>query len=126
MKNKTGEEVIRSACGTKLQSIGWSKITKDGEITAGLYNWPNETAAPALLGIKNEIGDAVDAANKSLDESLDEKAGSSEVELTINDPVEKDANGKPIRMGRRAETNLGDLSADAFRAGPRPVRRLPS
>ncbi len=116
MKNKTGEEVIRSACGTKLQSIGWSLITKDGKITAGLYNWPNETAAPALLGIKNEIGDAVDAANKSLDESLDEKAGSSEVELTINDPVEKDANGKPIRMVRRAETNLGDLSADAIRA----------
>ena len=48
MKNKDGKDIIRSACGTKLQSIGWSLITKDGKITAGLYNWPNETAAPAM------------------------------------------------------------------------------
>ena len=40
---------------------------------------------------------------------------SSEVLLTINDPEEVDANGKPIRMVRRAETNLGDLCADAYR-----------
>ena len=39
----------------------------------------------------------------------------SEVELTIFDPVEKDAAGKPIRMVRRAETNLGDFCADVLR-----------
>ena len=36
------------------------------------------------------------------------------MELTINDPVEKDASGNPIRMVRRAETNLGDFCADAI------------
>ena len=39
---------------------------------------------------------------------------SSQVDLTISDPVEVDANGRPIRMVRRAETNLGDLCADAY------------
>ncbi|MBQ3380519.1 MAG: 5'-nucleotidase C-terminal domain-containing protein, partial [Oscillospiraceae bacterium] len=37
------------------------------------------------------------------------------VELTIYDPVAKDNSGNPIRMVRRAETNLGDLCADAYR-----------
>lgn len=39
----------------------------------------------------------------------------TEVELTINDPEAADASGRPVRMIRRAETNLGDLCADAFR-----------
>ena len=35
--------------------------------------------------------------------------------LTIHDPAAVDSSGNPIRMVRRAETNLGDLCADAFR-----------
>ena len=38
----------------------------------------------------------------------------TEVVLTVNDPVAVDDAGKPIRMVRRAETNLGDVCADAY------------
>ena len=34
----------------------------------------------------------------------------------INDPVAVDLDGKPVRMVRRAETNMGDFCADAYRA----------
>ena len=37
------------------------------------------------------------------------------MELTINDPTAKDSSGAPIRIVRSAETNLGDLCADAYR-----------
>ena len=40
---------------------------------------------------------------------------SANEDLTIYDPVEKNSTGNPVRMIRRAETNLGDLCADAFR-----------
>ena len=36
------------------------------------------------------------------------------LQITINDPKEKDTSGTPIRMVRRAETNLGDFCADAL------------
>ena len=39
----------------------------------------------------------------------------TDVELTINDPVAKTEEGKPVRIIRNAETNLGDLCADAYR-----------
>jgi 2',3'-cyclic-nucleotide 2'-phosphodiesterase (5'-nucleotidase family) len=40
---------------------------------------------------------------------------STKVDLTISDPEVVDSNGKPIRIIRRTETNLGDLCADAYR-----------
>ena len=45
---------------------------------------------------------------------LAEVVAKSSVDLTIYDPEATDDNGKPIRIVRRAETNLGDLCADAF------------
>ena len=116
MKNKDGEDVIRSACGTKLACIGYCRITPDGEISCGLYTWNNPVSVPSLLGIHNEISDAVIAATKELDEKLSEVVAVTKVNLTINDPTEVDAeSGRPIRMVRRAETNMGDFYADAFR-----------
>ena len=115
VKNKDGEDVLRSACGTKLSCIGWCKITADGEISTGLYTWNNESSVPELLGINNEMSRAVEESSAALNDKLDEVVASTMVELTISDPVEVDANGKPIRMVRRAETNLGDLCADAYR-----------
>jgi len=116
MKNKDGEDVLRSACGTKLACIGWCRIDTEGKITTGLYTWDNKDSAPKMLGIQNEMAEAVAAATDTLNEKLGEVVASSQVDLTIYDPVEVDANGKPIRMVRRAETNLGDLCADAYRA----------
>ena len=114
MKNKDGEDVLRSACGTKLACIGWCRIDTEGKISTGLYTWNNSDPVPALLGIQNEMSEAVAASTDTLKEKLGEVVASSQVDLTISDPVEVDANGRPIRMGRRAETNLGDLCADAY------------
>ena len=115
MKNKDGDDVIRSACGTKLSCIGYCRIDAEGKITAGVYSWPNKVSAPALLGISNEMGTAVNAASASLNDMLNQVVASTTVELTISDPVAVDESGNPIRMIRRAETNLGDLCADAYR-----------
>ena len=115
MKNKDGDEVLRSACGTKLAAIGYCRIAADGTISTGLYTWNNGDSAPVLLGIENEMSQAVSAASDVLNEKLNEVVAASTVLLTINDPEAVDSNGKPIRMVRSAETNLGDLCADAYR-----------
>ena len=114
MKNMDGEDVIRSACGTKLSSVGWVKITADGKISAGLYNWTNDISAPELLGIRNTAAEGVADAQRVLDELKNTVVATSLVDLTIFDPEAVDNSGKPIRMVRRAETNLGDLCADAY------------
>lgn len=115
MKNKDGQDVLRAACGTKFSAIGWCRIKADGALSTGLYTWNNSVSAPELLGIENEMSKAVEEASGVLNKKLAETVATSSVELTIYDPTEVDANGKPIRMVRRAETNLGDLCADAYR-----------
>ena len=116
MKNKDGEEVTRVAVGTKLSNIGYSLINADGKIDdTGSWSWLNKIPAPELLAIDNDVKKSVDAEKENYSEILDEVVASSEVELTIYDPIEKNNNGAPIRMVRRAETNLGDLVTDAYR-----------
>ena len=116
MKNKDGKDVIRAACGTKLEGIGYVTISaKDGSLSYGLYTWHNSTSAPALLGIENEASKAVSAATDGLNAELSKVVAKTAVDLTINDPTAKDANGSPVRIIRNAETNLGDLCADAYR-----------
>ena len=116
MKNKDGKDVIRSACGTKLESVGWCRIAVDGEISAGLFNWNNDMSVSDLLGLENEMSEAVDKSTEALNEKLGEVVAASQVEMTVNDPEAVDAEGHPIRMIRRAETNLGDLCTDAYLA----------
>ena len=116
MKNKDGEDVLRSACGTKLGSIGWCKIAADGTITAGLYNWNTNVSAPVLLGLNNDMSAAVAEATDTLNEKLNEVVASTQVTLTTTDPIAVDDNGKAIRIVRSQETNLGDLCADAYLA----------
>lgn len=116
MKNRDGEEVTRSAVGTKLSCIGCSHISREGEIVeTGIWSWPNAESAPLLLNIQNEMRSSTDQALQEIAEKLDTVVAETEVELTINDPEAADASGRPVRMIRRAETNLGDLCADAFR-----------
>ena len=117
MKNKDGQDVPRSACGTKFNAIGYSHISAEGEIVeTGIWSWPNKTSAVELLHIENPIAGTVEKMLKELDEQLGEKIAYSDVDLTMNDPVVKDDSGNPIRMIRRAETNLGDFCTDAVRA----------
>ena len=116
MKNMDGDTVIRQACGTKLNCIGYARISADGKIDTGLYSWPNKDSASALLGLDNDMTAAVAVASDELNAKLSEVVASSQVEMTIFDPEAKDDSGNPIRMVRRAETNLGDLCADAYLA----------
>ena len=116
MKNSAGEKVIRQACGTKLACIGWLRIySADGSIDTGLYTWNNSVSVPDLLGLRNEMSDKIEEVTGEILSSLSEKIGTTAIELTINDPVAVDSSGGRIRIIRSAETNLGDLSADAVR-----------
>jgi len=115
MKNKDGEEVIRSACGTKLGGIGWLRFSaEDGSYEANIYTWNNSVSAPALLGITNKMSQEVEEQTAGLNELLAEVVAKTPFTLTITDPEAKDSSGTPIRIVRRAETNLGDLCADAY------------
>ncbi len=114
MQNKDGVDVLRQACGTKMAGIGWVRISTDGSVSTGLYSYNNSLSAPVLLGIENEMNTAVENAIGELSTKLAEVVATSSVDLTINDPLTFDQNGRPIRIIRRAETNLGDLCADAY------------
>ncbi len=114
MKNKDGEDVVRSACGTKLGHIGALTITTDGKISSELYSWGSSVAAPKLLPLDNAASEAVSAASDVLNEKLQQVVATSSVDLIIHDPVAVTADGKPVRIVRSAETNLGDLCADAY------------
>ena len=114
MLNKDGEEVVRAGCGTKLGHIGALTISTDGKISAELYSWDGPAAAPALFGLSNAASEAVANASDVLNAMLAQVVASTEVDLLINDPVAVTDEGKPVRIIRRAETNLGDLCADAY------------
>ena len=114
MKNKDGQDVVRTACGTKLAHIGRLTITKDGQISSELYSWNQPIAAPKMLGLQNVAGEAVTAATAVLNEKLAEVVASTTVDLIIYDPVAKTDDGRSVRIIRNTETNLGDLCADAY------------
>lgn len=114
--NKSGKIIPRAGCGTKMKCIGWARIdTEDGNVTTGLYDWNNEVNATELLGIDNDVSRAVADKIAEYDEQLSGVVGTSSFDLTIHDPVATDSNGAPVLIARNAETNLGDLIADAFR-----------
>ena len=116
VKNAEGKTVLRAACGTKLSSVGYLRIAKDGKLTTGLYTWTVDIAAPKLLNLTGDAADAVAAQVAKLDEIRQTVVATSQVPLYVNDPVAVTAEGTPVRIVRNAETNLGDLCADAYRA----------
>ena len=112
--NKDGEEVLRAGVGTKLNNIGFLTIGTDGSISYELLDWSLSTNASALLGLSNAGTEAISAATDALNDKLDDVVAKTAVDLIINDPEAKTDEGKPVRIIRRAETNLGDLCADAY------------
>lgn len=117
MKNKDGQEVTRIACGTKMEGICYSHISAETGIKeSGLWIWTNPISVPEFLDIQNEMAETVVKVKAKLQDQMEQVIGRTDQVLTINDPIEKEASGKPIRMIRRAETNLGDFCTDAFRA----------
>ena len=107
---KDGKEVVRAACGTKLANVGALTITPDGKISAELFTWKNSVSPTEIFGLTGTVADAVAEKVASLDEIRKTVVAYTENTLYINDP-ETD-----VRIIRNAETNLGDLCADAYRA----------
>ncbi len=115
VKNKDGEEVIRSGVGTKMANIGCLTIGTDGSIKTELLSWNCDTPAPKLLGLRNIASDSVLEASYLLNMLLKEVVAKTAVDLYFYDPTARTDDGKQIRIIRRSETNLGDLCADAYR-----------
>ena len=130
LENKDGDEVILTQTGTKLSSIGKLTIEPDGTITAELVNEvpplagtasaADATAADATPAAADDseepaknIDPETDAFIKNIQakysEMLEEVVGNTSVLLTTNNPDTGE------RAVRKAETNLGDFCADAFR-----------
>lgn len=117
MKNKAGKAVVRQACGTKLACVGWLRISAaDGGVDTGLYAWNNSDPVPEVLGLENEMSAILDEKTAGINDQLSGVIGRATVDLTISDPEAKDETGRPVRIVRRAETNLGDFCTDAVRA----------
>lgn len=117
MRNKARETVLRQGCGTKLEGVGYLKIAaKNGAMKAGVMMWNNDDFnATQLYQLDTDVTKAVAEATETLNVKLAEVVAKTDVELTINDPVAVTEEGKPVRIIRNAETNLGDLCADAYR-----------
>ena len=108
--NAAGEEVILTSTGTKLDYVGslTIEVEEDGIVfTSGLHS-------------ENIFQDAefdayVQTVKAKYEETLNQVVATTQVDLTINDPVATTDEGAPIRIVRSQETNLGDLCADAYR-----------
>ncbi len=107
VKNANGEDVILTQTGTKLQNVGTLFINPDGTIATQLHN---ET-----IFKDEEAQGVIDEIKAQNDEILNEVVASTQVKLTTTDPTAVGEDGKPLRIVRSQETNLGDLCADAYR-----------
>lgn len=116
MKDKDGNDVVRSAVGTKWVGIGYSIITpEEGIKETNIISWTNKISAPEMFNFNNAATPVVKETKAKLEETMGVVVGHSDVDLIIHDPVAVDSIGKPVRIVRTQETNLGDLEADAVR-----------
>lgn len=109
MQNKDGADVLRSACGTRLEAVGFARIAVDGTITTGLYKWASPVNAVELLGLDSKMNEKYNEASAELNAALSEVVAVSAVDLLIKDP-ETDT-----RIVRNQDTSIGELCADAYR-----------
>ena len=116
--------MLRISGGTKLQNIGAVALMADGTIQDDLHHWGSDVPATTLLGLENDGADAVAQAYGALSTDIAKVIGKTTVELIVNDPNQTTADGLPIRVIRRTETNLG-ISARTH-TGIREKRTSPS
>ncbi len=110
VKNALGNDVLLTSTGTKFANIGKLTISADGVISSQLIN-ENETA----LEESSDISDKIDSIKSQFETTMQQVVAHSEVDLVINDPKYENTE-TPVRIIRIAETNLGNLCADAYRA----------
>ena len=116
MLNADDQQVVRSACGTRLNAIGYSHISADGEVLdTGIWRWDNNMSVSQLLGIDNEMSQFIESANEELSADLNTVIAHSDFDLTLFDPQEVDLSGERLRVNKISECNIGDFVADAFR-----------
>ncbi len=100
--DKGGNQVVLTSTGTKFEYVGKLTITEKGEFSTELIP----------LADYDKTDASIDAYLKKINEEYsvlgDRKIAYSQVDLITHD---KDGN----RLVRTAETNLGNLCADAFR-----------
>ena len=109
VKDKDGKAVPRSAVGTKLNNIGVLTIKKDGSLSTKVMTCHSDLSVPALTGIQNAAAKEVEVETTVLNRKLAEVVAKTSDDLITHDPETGE------RVVRRAETNLGDLCADAYR-----------
>lgn len=115
MKDKNGKTVFRMGVGTKLSCIGVVTFTKEGTIEHELLTYKAPSDESEKIKYDNVVSKIVDEKSAKVNSLAKEIIGKTEFNLTIYDPSAVDSVGKPIRIVRRMETNLGDLVADAYK-----------
>jgi len=101
VQDAAGEDVVFAQTGTKLAHIGKLTISPDGTVT-------HENIAVDTVSADEETTGFLAGITARFEELQNQVVARTEVELTVNGP-----DGK--RAVRNAETNLGDLCADAYR-----------
>lgn len=113
VEDKDGKSVPLASTGTKLENIGKITIT-DNEMTCELIEKSDYTVSADENTAENKayrnMTDFIAGINAQYGELIGTVVAKTDVELTINDPETGE------RAVRSAETNLGDLCADAYRA----------
>ena len=106
VENADGEEVLLSQTGTKAENIGKLTISEDGTMTTELVALADvDTDSQAY----QDASAFISGIQEQYTAMTEEVVATSQVDLTVNDPVTGE------RAVRSAETNLGDLCADAYR-----------
>lgn len=96
VKNANGKEVLLTSTGTKFENVGVLTIDTDGRISTKLVK-------------DNGFSGIIKKIESSYEDEIKKVVAHTDVDLCVDDP----ASG--VCIIRRAETNLGDLIADAFR-----------
>lgn len=102
VKNKAGKQVLLTQTGTKLKAIGVLRIDKVGNLSTKLVT--------DYQGQSKFIKDEIQREKLKIDKMLNQVVANSKFLLT--DAMPDDLS---VRIIRNAETNLGDLCADAYR-----------
>ncbi len=102
VKDKQGEEVILSSTGTAFKAMGELTITTDGELSTKLIT--------DYIEKDKETTDFIQSIEDKYSDKLKEVVAKTDYDLVTYNPETMK------RAVRSAETNLGDLCADAYRS----------
>ncbi len=105
--NENGEMVVLTQTGTKFANIGKLTITTDGQIQASHVSAVTDAEGNPAKDAEMEA--FINGIKSQYEESLKAVLGHTDVDLMDKDPE------TGLRAVRNAETNLGDLCADASR-----------